>query len=411
MATLGRVMPRRSPVRTARPGLPVLLVTVLLTTVFAVAACSFGSPPAAQNGAPPTFATPSDAASAPPSAGDNDAAEADVLATDIPQPWGIAFLPDGSGVVTERKTGRIVRVGEPQTDNGLTVTPIATVPGVSAIGDGGLLGVAVSHRFTRDHTLYVFYSTRSDNRIGAVTVGKSGVRVLVKGIPRGSTDNGGALGFGPDGYLYAATGDAGRTTAGKAKGAATAKAPSQDSKSLAGKILRMTTNGKPARGAHSLVYAYGFHDVEGLTWDTGKHLYVVDAGRSADNLDVVAAGRNYGWPLAGTAHAPAGVPQPIQTWPLDASSCAGISTLDNAVALACPTGKRMWLLQVTAKADVFGAPAAVLVNSFGRLRGAAAAPDGSLWISTSNTDGHGTPRPHDDQILRVVLADAGAGVT
>jgi glucose/arabinose dehydrogenase len=174
----------------------------------------------------------------------------------------------------------------------------------------------------------------------------------------------------------------------------------------------MTTAGKPAPGSKTLVYALGFHNVESLTWDRTKHLYAIDAGtRTADNLDVVTAGGNYGWPLVGTPKAPAGVHQPIQTWPLDQSGCSGVATIDNALATACPTGKRLWLAQLTAKANVFGAPAAVFTDSFGRLRAVAAAPDGSLWVSTSNTDGHGTPKPNDDEILRIVLANEGAGVT
>jgi glucose/arabinose dehydrogenase len=394
------VIPRRShsPASTSRRfG---ALVT-LIATVALMGACSFGAPPPDQNGAPPTFPTPSNIASLPPS-GDGSAgsdAEADVLATGVPQPWGIAFLPDASGLVTERRTGRIIKLALPESPDGLTVSVVATISGISAAGDGGLLGIAVSPHYAKDQTVYVYYSTATDNRIASLKLGGA-PHVILKGIPHGATDNGGGLGFGPDGYLYASTGDAGHATS------------AQDRKSLAGKILRMTTTGKPVPGATSVVYAIGFHDVEGLAWDQAKHLYVVDAGtKTSDNLDVIKAGANYGWPLIGTDNAPAGVPQPIQTWPLAQSGCAGVASIDDALAAACTTGKQLWLVQLTAKADVIGAPGAVLTNSFGRFRAVAAAPDGSLWVGTSNTDGHGTPGPTDDQILRVVLADEGAGVT
>jgi glucose/arabinose dehydrogenase len=399
LATLGRVIIRRGPAVTSRPtpirrrlaALPPLLATVAL-----VAACSFGSPPPDQNGSPPTFPSPSGGPSAPGSNGDGATgnAEAAVLATGVPQPWGIAFLPDGTGLVTERKTGRIISLAPPQTTSGLTVAPAAAVHGIDTAGDGGLLGIAVSPHYTTDKTVFVYYSTKTDNRIASLRLGGA-PHVIVHGIPHGATDNGGALGFGPDGYLYASTGDAGHA------------ANSQSAKSLAGKILRMTTSGKPAKGKISLVYASGFHDVEGLAWDTAGHLYVVDAGtKTSDNLDVVRSGGNYGWPTAKS-----GVVRPVQTFPLAQSGCAGVAAIDTAVATACTTGKQLWLVQVTAKADVIGAPANALSNTYGRLRAAAAAPDGSLWIGTSNTDGHGHPGTNDDQILRVVLADEGAGVT
>ena len=394
--TLGRVNPARRTARGAR-----FAVVLLAATALALSACSFGAPPADQSGTPPKRPSPSGAPSLPgvgSSAGTD--AETEVLATGLPQPWAIAFLPDGSGVVTERKTGRIVKIGQPQTRSGLTVTKLASVPGIDAAGDGGLLGVAVSPHYATDKTLYVYYSTRTDNRIGAVKVGRSGVHVLVKGIPHGKIDNGGALGFGPDGYLYAATGDTGSKAAG-------AKAPSQNPKSLAGKVLRMTPAGKPAKGSSSLVYASGFRDVEGLAWDSHRHLYAVDEGARTDNVLVVQAGRDYGWPSGESESAP----QPIQTLPAAQSTCSGIAVLDDALALACTTGKRMWLMQITTNADVLGTPAQALANSFGRLRGVAAAPDGSLWVSTSNTDGHGTAKPQDDHILRVVLSTVGAGVT
>ncbi len=132
-----------------------------------LAGCAFGPPPPDDGGAPPNLPSPSPSASTPDS-GDNSAATASVIAKHLSSPWGLAFLPDGSALVTERKTATIVRVGLPQTASGLTVTPIATVAGVSATGDGGLLGIAVSPKVTTNRTVFVYYSTAKDNRIATI---------------------------------------------------------------------------------------------------------------------------------------------------------------------------------------------------------------------------------------------------
>jgi glucose/arabinose dehydrogenase len=396
---------RYPPLRRARPlGQSAVLAVAACALL---TACGFGPPPADQSGQPPTFPTPTASASSPGS-GDSADAAIEVLATKLPQPWGLGFLPDGSALVTERTAARIVKVGPQQTPAGaLTVTDYLTVPGVATTGDGGLLGIAVSPHYTSDHTVYVYYSTSKDNRIAAIRPDHA-PQVILDDIPHGTTDNGGGLGFGPDGFLYASTGDAGHSSGA-------VKAVSQSPTSLAGKILRMTTSGRPApdNPRHdSVIYASGFHNVEGFAWDLSKHLYAMDAGTTrSDNLDVITSGGNYGWPIAGTANVPAGVKiqTPIQTWPLATSGCSGVATLSDVLATACLAGQQMWMLQLTAHASPFGAPGTLLTKTYGRLRTVATASDGSLWIATSNTDGHGSPKPTDDQLIRVVISDEGAG--
>jgi glucose/arabinose dehydrogenase len=343
------------------------------------------------------------------------------VAKHLSAPWGLAFLPDGSALVTERKAATIVRVGLPQTAAGLTVTPVASVAGVTTSGDGGLLGIAVSPKIATTGTVFVYYSTAKDNRIATIQLPTAVLssppsdnpsappsaepsaapaatvtpHPIVTGIPHGATDNGGWLSFGPDGSLYASTGDAGRPAA------------SADRKSLAGKILRMTAAGKPVSGT-SLVYASGIHDVQGFDWDPSGHLYAVDAATTTDGVLAIRPGAHYGWPAAGGSASESVIP-PIQIFPAEQAGCAGVAFVQNILATACLTGERVWLMQLTANGSVFGAPQASLAKSFGRLRTVVAAPDGSIWITTSNTDGHGKPSPDDDQIIQVVVADAGAG--
>jgi glucose/arabinose dehydrogenase len=268
-------------------------------------------------------------------------------------------------------------------------------------GEGGLLGLAVSPNYKTDQTIFIYYSTAQDNRIAKLTLGATPQPVLT-GIPHGPTGNGGRIAFGPDGYLYAGTGDAGNP------------ASAADPNSLAGKILRLTPDGKPAPGnptATSPVYASGFRDVEGLAWDQSKRLYATDLGTASDELDPVQPGKNYGWPaVEGTAGNPKYV-DPLLAWQPNQSGCAGLGGSATLLLTACLTGTRMYLVQLTQAGGTLGAPQPLLTNRYGRLRTVLPAPDGSVWVTTSNKDGQGQPGPDDDQILRIVPEGSAGSLT
>jgi Glucose / Sorbosone dehydrogenase len=404
------VTERHRPTSPIRSGYRIAIAMAASTLL---AGCAFGPPPPNQSGEPPNLPTPSPSASR--GSDDGDASTVDVVASHLDTPWGLAFLPDGSALVTERTRGKILRVSQPATPSGLTVTTVGTVVDAAWTGEDGLLGIAVSPHYATDSAIYVYYSTRDDNRIGRLTLplvsqnaspgpnpsatSGPGTRLrpvpVLTGIPHSTVDNGGALAFGPDDNLYASTGDAGHA------------AFSRDPKSLAGKILRMTPAGKPVTAKGSLVYALGFHNIEGMAFDDGGRLYATDTGRAVDSLLRIVANADGGW--ATKPKAPD--PPALQTWPLAMSTCAGVAVIDNILATACLAGQQVWTMQLTSHGTPFGAPAAILSNQFGRLRAAAAAPDGALWFGTSNTDGHGHPEPADDRLIRIVLADAGAGKT
>jgi glucose/arabinose dehydrogenase len=364
------------------------------------AGCSFGPPGPDQAGSPPNLPRPS---AAPTAGGDDGEREVaiTVLARTLEVPWGIAFLPDGSAVVTERDTARILKVGPESTSDGLKVTELRRLDEVRASGDGGLLGIAVSPAYETDKTLFVYYSTDLDNRIGKLA-GDGKLEPILTGIPRSAEHNGGALAFGPDGFLYAGTGDG-------SAGSVQAQAP----KSLGGKILRITTAGKPAPGnpvKTSPVWSSGHRNVQGLAWDKTKRMYATDRGqpRTAE-LNVVTKGRNYGWPkIDGTGTDPK-FTNPLTFWPSEASSCAGVGVVETMVATACVLGQRVQLLSVTGGGTVLGSPQELLTGEFGRLRSLVAAPDGSFWVGTSNQEEAGRPAPEDDRILRLVFSDGGAG--
>jgi glucose/arabinose dehydrogenase len=135
-------------------------------------------------------------------------------------------------------------------------------------------------------------SARRDNRIVRMRWhhGKLGPKhVIYQGIPRGLHHNGGRIGFGPDGMLYATTGEPGKGRL------------AQKLHSLGGKVLRMTPQGKPAPGnpfKRSVVYSYGHRNVEGLAWDGAGRLWATEFGEHAwDELNLIRAGHNYGWPI------------------------------------------------------------------------------------------------------------------
>ncbi|MEH0981056.1 PQQ-dependent sugar dehydrogenase [Micromonospora sp. CPCC 205556] len=359
--------------------------------------CSFGQPEPDPAGEPPNLPTPSASAS---SGGAGQQVVATVLAKGLRVPWGIAFLPDGAALVTERDTGRILQVGPESTPEGLRVTPVQTVPGLAAGGEAGLLGIAVSPAYAKDRTVFVYYTTEQDNRVAKLVLGGQPTPILT-GIPRAEIHDGGGLGFGPDGQLYVSTGDAGDREA------------AQDPKRLGGKILRITPAGRPAPGnpfPGSPVWSLGHRNVQGFAWDAGKRMYATEFGQNTwDEINRIDKGANYGWPLVEGQAGDKRYVDPIAQWRTADASCSGLTTTGRLLVTACLRGERLWVVEVTDTGTVLGQPRELLKGRYGRLRAIAAAPDGSLWASTSNHDGRGRPEPEDDRLLRLVFADGGAG--
>jgi glucose/arabinose dehydrogenase len=354
-----------------------------LAAALALAACT---PDTTER--PPTTTSPAPAASAEPDTAPlSVTGDPTVVVAGLAAPWSVAFFGD-TALVSARDSGEIHEV----VDGGTRL--VGTVAGVVHRGESGLLGLAVDG----EGRLYAASTGSDGNRIqrfalegeaGALRLGAS--ETLVEGIPAGATHNGGRLAFGPDGMLYATTGDAGT------------RELARDRSSLAGKILRMTPDGAvPADNPFddSLVYSLGHRNPQGIAWAPDGTMLAAEFGQNTwDELNVIEPGADYGWPdVEGIARDPAFV-DPVQQWRPDEASPSGIVVVGGSVYIANLRGRSVRAVPL----DDLGASEVRWPGEYGRIRDVAAAPDGTLWFVTNNTDGRGEPGADDDRVLSVPL--------
>lgn len=357
---------------------------VVVAALALVGGCSEATP----SSSPSASASASSGTGAP--TGTLNLTVASTVATGIQVPWGLAFLPDKSALVAERDSGKVKRIV------GQDVSDVGTVEDVKSSSEGGLLGLAVDPGYPGKPYIYAYYSGGDDNRIARITYrdGKlSDQQVILDGIPAAAIHNGGRLRFGPDGFLYAGTGDG------------SDRPNSQDDDSLGGKILRITTEGEAAPGNPDgrVWITKGHRNVQGLAFD-GNQLYAAEFGQNTwDELNAITPGSNYGWPAAEGISQLDGMTDPIAQWHTADASPSGIAFAKGYMFMASLRGQRLWAIPVAGGKRV-GEPQAFFTGRYGRLRTVELAPDGSLWVTTSNTDGRGDTRDGDDRILRVTLS-------
>ena len=375
-----------------------LLTGAALALAVLATACSSGSGAEDSSGREDTAASASeaeadgtDSAQSSSSPGHDDP---EVIASGLEAPWSVVFVGD-TPLVSERDSGRILEISSDG-----DAREVARLDEVAATGEAGLHGLAV-----RDDELYAFYAAGDENRIerfdllgeaGSLSLGEP--ETVLDGLPTGSFHNGGRLAFGPDGMLYATLGDTGDRDS------------AQDRQALSGKILRMSPDGEVPEDNpfdDSLVFTMGHRNPQGIAWDEQGTMYASEFGQDTwDELNVIEAGGNYGWPEveggAGEDGAGEGgsddFTDPVQQWPPSEASPSGMAVTDQSILIAGLRGQRLHEVPL----DDLSTSTQLWAGEHGRLRDVARAPDGSLVVATNNTDGRGEPGPDDDRLLRFV---------
>lgn len=317
----------------------------------------------------------------------------EVSVDNLDTPWGIAFLPSGDYLVTERP-GTLKRIGQ----NGQTYE----IEGVQETSEGGLLGVAVHPEFANNNLIYLYLTTENGNELinrveqfklegDAITKTKT----LLDNIPGAQFHDGGRMAFGPDGLLYITTGDAGNESS------------AQDIGSLAGKILRMEADGSVPEDNpfDNYVYSYGHRNPQGIAWDDTGKLWSSEHGPSGlesgnDELNLIEKGGNYGWPVIRGQETAEGMITPVvesgteETW-----APAGLAYADGSLFFTGLRGQTLYQAKINGSDVTLEAH---FREEYGRLR-AVQPNNGFLYVTTSNRDGRGQPAQNDDKIIKIPL--------
>ncbi|MDI9917775.1 PQQ-dependent sugar dehydrogenase [Rhodococcus sp. IEGM 1379] len=300
-----------------------------------------------------------------------------VIATCLDTTGGLLTLPDGTtGLVAERRTGRIMQVAP-----GQTPVEVAKID-VDGSGDGGLLDIALSPTFVEDNLIYAYVTTGTDNRVVRIAPGDSAKEVL-GGIPRGANGNGGSLEFAAPDQLMVLTGDTGNPAA------------ATDPGSLAGKLLRVRSLSPSPTPPRPEIVLSGIGNGGGVCVDPGIATWVTDRTALEDRLQRVG--------IDGI------VTTPAWTWP-DRPGVGGCVAARGVVAVALGAGKAVSsLASDPGTGAITAAPGTVAKDTYGQLGGLAVGSDGLLWVSTINKTA-GEPGPNDDRVIKIPMPSGGGGI-
>lgn len=293
-----------------------------------------------------------------------------VVATCLSPVSAVAVLPDPeSALVAERATGQVLRVRKGKEPELVTTIPVDPA-------GGGLIGLVLSPSYLEDQLLYAYAASPTDRRVLRIAPGDPPTPILT-GIPRTAGDDSGALGVGKDGALLVATGSG----------------PG----SLGGKLLRIDTFGKPFKDnpdPGSPVYSSGLRSPGGVcTAPDNGTVWVTDHLPDRDALYRITPGQ---------------LGEPAWSWP-DRPGVAGCVAPPGAVAVAERGASALFLLRSNAPGAFTGTPQQVLNGAYGRLGAAALAPDGLVWLGTTNKGAGGPVTSSDDRAIRIQPPSGGGG--
>ncbi len=317
-----------------------------------------------------------------------------IIAENLDKPRAIA-VSDDRVFVTE-KDG-IIKVIQ---NNLLLESPLAVLRGADVF-DGGLLGIALHPNFSTNHYMYVFLTYDEDgilwNKILRITESENklvSADIIIDKIPGSSFTNGGFIKFGPDDKLYVGTGTVSDDS----------HLP-QDPDSLSGKILRLDDDGTiPDDNPFddSPVYSLGHRNPQGMTWDSDGRMFVAEIGRQNDEINLIQAGKNYGWPEqqcsgdnfedAILCYDPSIEPGGILFY------SDKLLNLEYPFVMASMGATNLYQLDFEMGLE----SQKPILSGIGRIRDVVEGPDGSLYVITSNTDGKGFPDSMDDKLVRIL---------
>lgn len=321
----------------------------------------------------------------------------EVLADQLQIPWSIT--KSGNTFYLSERTGSIVKV-----ENGeKTRQKVRLNKSLASAMEAGFLGLELAPDFEQSQRAFAYYTYQDSsgqfNRIIELKLANgvwSETKVLLDKIPSGNVHHGGRLKLGPDGKLYATTGDA-----------ASEPEIAQDLQSLGGKILRLNLDGSipvdnPFR--NSYVYSYGHRNPQGLTWGTDRTLYASEHGPSAhDEINKISPGNNYGWPVIVGAETRAGMEQPLFQSGDDTWAPSGMAFYKNKLYVATLRGNAVREFDLEKKTT------RLVVTGLGRIRDVWIEGD-ILYFVTNNTDGRGTPAENDDKLYKLELSGEAIGL-
>jgi glucose/arabinose dehydrogenase len=330
----------------------------------------------------------------------------ETIAEGLEHPWSLAFLPGGSALITERP-GRL-RIIQ---NNSLTANAIKGVPAVAASGQGGLFDVTLHPDFASNNTLFLSYAHDSSEgmttRVASAVLDNNelkNLKVIFEALPRsnGTRHFGGRMAFDSSGYLYIAVGDRGD------------KDRAQETRDDAGGVHRITVDGEPAPGNPGLrnpairdtFYTWGNRNIQGMTVhpQTGEIWTHEHGPRGGDEVNILQAGTNYGWPEITYGIGYSGLPitsdthkdgmaQPLHYWdPSIAPSGMALYSGDlfpqwqGDVFVGALKLRKLVRLETNGNDKVI-AEEDLLTDLNERLRDVRVGPDGALWLLSDARQG------------------------